>query len=52
MYLNFRRVGGGGWLLKSTYAQGSGTSKTYESVQGGGGEKSIDIEHTYFLNGP
>ena len=34
------------------YAWGMDTLKTYESVQEGGGPKSINIECTCFLNGP
>ena len=38
--------------LKVRTLRVGGTSKTYESVQGGGGQKPIDIERRYFLNGP
>ena len=29
-----------------------GTSKVYTCVQGGGGQKLMNIERTYLLNGP
>ena len=46
-------MGAGGDHLKVRTLRGGGTSKTYVSVQGGdGGQKSIDIERMYFLNGP
>ena len=45
-------VGGGGGDDSEVYTLGVGdTSKTYKSLQGRGGQNSLNIERIHFLNG-